>query len=386
MNNRHVVKAAAAVLLGLIIGSSLVWAEEAEVTYEPVSVEGLTPAGQMEFKYATGVDVYRYEDGYKLIDIHEGGGSQYLIVPEGKEAPEGLDSDVRVLQQPLDQIYLAATASMALFDAMDALDTIKYSSLQAGGWYIQDATDAMNAGKIAYAGKYSTPDYELLLGSGCDLAVESTMILHSPDVQEMLENLGIPVFIDWASYETHPLGRTEWIKVYAAMVNKEDVAEAFFDEQIKVLKEMEGVEKTDKTVAFFSVNSTGVVVIRNATDYIPKMLDLAGGVYIPTDVETIGQSKKSSLNITMEEFYNTAVNADYLVYNSTIEEPIGSLADLYDKSALFQDFKAVKEGHVWCTDKYLYQATDIVGQLIMDFHYMLTDQDESQMTFLRKVN
>ncbi len=30
----------------------------------------------------------------------------------------------------------------------------------------------------------------------CDLAIESTMILHTPKVQEMIEDLDIPVFID----------------------------------------------------------------------------------------------------------------------------------------------------------------------------------------------
>ena len=38
---------------------------------------------------------FYYKDGYKLIDVHEG--RQYLIVPEGKEAPKGLDSDIVVI-------------------------------------------------------------------------------------------------------------------------------------------------------------------------------------------------------------------------------------------------------------------------------------------------
>lgn len=46
-------------------------------------------------------------------------------------------------------------------------------------------------------------------------------------VQEMIEDLDIPVFIDRSSYESHPLGRTEWIKAYAAMLNKEDAADTF---------------------------------------------------------------------------------------------------------------------------------------------------------------
>ena len=47
--------------------------------------------------------------------------------------------------------------------------------------------------------------------------------------------------------------------------------------------------------------------------------------------------------------------------------------------------KAVKEGNVWYTGKNLYQATDTVGELIMDMHLMLTDGDPKEMTFLEKM-
>ena len=43
---------------------------------------------------------------------------------------------------------------------------------------------AMEEGKIAYAGKYSAPDYEQILAAGCRLAIENTMILHTPEVKE----------------------------------------------------------------------------------------------------------------------------------------------------------------------------------------------------------
>ena len=87
----------------------------------------------------------------------------------------------------------------------------------------------------------------------------------------------------------------------------------------------------------------------------------------------------------MEEFYTQAIDADYLVYNGTIDDPINSVDELLQKSELFADFKAVKEGNVWCTGKYLYQATDIVGELITDMNLMLTGGDESKMTFLYHV-
>ena len=80
-----------------------------------------------------------------------------------------------------------------------------------------------------------------------------------------------------------------------------------------------------------------------------------------------------------------ASDADVLVYNASIEEPVHTVEDLLGKSSLFADFKAVQEGNVWCTDRYLYQATDRSGDLIRDLHRILTGQDTENLTFLKKV-
>ena len=349
---------------------------------EAPELAGLTFESQMELKYAECFDVYYYNDGFALIDVHDS--ARYLVVPENETVPEGLDADIIVLQQPLDSIYLAATSAMALFDAMDGLDSLKFSSLQSSGWYIENAVAAMDAGELVFAGKYSEPDYELLIDGGCNLAIESTMILHTPKVQEMIEMLGIPVFIDRSSYESHPLGRTEWIKAYSVLLDKEEEAEAFFEEQASVISELKDFPNTEKTIAYFYISTDGTAVVRTSSDYIPKMMEIAGGRYVFEDLSNT-ESTSASVSLTMEEFYAAAVDADYLIYNGTIDTPISSMDELLAKSALFADFKAVKEGNVWCVGKYFYQATDIVGELITDMNLMLTDGDPDQMTFLTKV-
>ncbi len=345
-------------------------------------ISGLTFREETELLYAQCFHLYRYEGGYTLIRIVDGG--DFLVVPEGAAVPDGLDGSITVLQQPLNRIYLAATSAMALFSAMDAVDAIRMTGVQASGWYIDAAIEGLNNGSILFAGKYSAPDYEMLIDQECDLAIESTMIYHTPKVKEMVEDLGIPVLVDRSSYESHPLGRTEWIKLYAALVGKEAEAAAFFDQQADIIRQLENFENTGKTVAFFYVNSDGSIVIRKPTDYIPKMIALAGGKYAFEDLVT--DQTATSISITMENFYATAVDADVLIYNASIDAPISSIEELVAKDALFADFKAVKEGNVWCTGKSFYQATDIVGEMIRDIHHVLTDGDESAMTFLTKVS
>ena len=358
-------------------------AADEEFKDEAPQIPGLTYESEMELKYAQCFHVFYYNDGYALIDIKDDG--QFLVVPEGKEAPADMDKSITVIQKPVSRIYLAATSAMALFNAIDGLDSIRLSGTQASGWYVDDAAQAMEDGKILFAGKYDEPDYELLINEDCDLAIESTMILHSPKVAEMIKELGIPVMIDHSSYETHPLGRTEWVKLYSVLLGKEKEAAAFFDDQAKVIEDLSGFTNTEKTVAYFYINTDGSAVVRTSDDYIPKMIEIAGGRYIFPDLKNT-EGTGSSVRLTMEEFYNQAVNADYLIYNSSIDSPITSIDDLLAKSDLFADFKAVKDGNVWCTGKQLYQATDIVGELIKDVHLMLTDGDEKDMTFLTRVS
>jgi iron complex transport system substrate-binding protein len=363
-------------------------AAEAETTLQTVSdpdsapkIDGLTYTGTMALQYATCFNVYYYEGGYKLISVPKSG--DYLLVPDGKEAPKGLSDDITVIGQP-QNIYLAATSAMSLFCALDSLNVITMCGIKADDWTIDAARKAMEDGSIIFAGKYNEPDYETMVEKNCDLAIESTMILHNPEVQEMIENIGIPVFIDRSSYESEALGRTEWIKLYGAMVNKEDEAFAHFAEQTKVISDLEGEKNTGKTVAFFSVGTDGTVTVRSGNDYIANMIKEGGGDYIFADLDT-GEDSSVSVSLSMEEFYNKANQADYLIYNGTIENGLGSVQDLIDKSNTFADFKAVRDGNVWQVGKSMYQATDTVGQFITDVHLMLTGGDESKMTFLSRV-
>lgn len=328
----------------------------------------------MELMYASGFAVDYYSDGYVLLSVLDG--RRFLVVPEQMEAPSDLDEDIAILERPLDQIYLVASAAMDMFRALDAIDHIRFSGQKEEGWYIEEAKEAMQRGDMIYAGKYSAPDYELIVSEGCSLAIENTMISHSPEVEEKLSSFGVPVMIDYSSYESQPLGRVEWIRFYGALFGKEQIAEEAFLEQVEAQERAAEDAGTGKTVAFFYITTNGAVNVRKSADYVPKMIGLAGGTYI---FEDLGEedSKTSSMNMQMEEFYASAKDADYLIYNSTIDGELETIDELLGKSELLADFKAVREGNVWCTTKNLYQESMSIGTLIEDIHKMLTDADKS---------
>ena len=393
-----------------------------------------------------------YEDAsgakYQLLET-AGGLHRYLIVPadaqvsnrksdhftaraseanSANKEKKGDALELTVLQQPLTTTYVAASAVMAPLCDLGAVSQIRFSGLREEGWYVDEARTAMKAGSMLFAGRYSEPDYETLLREGCDLALESTMIYRSPEVIEKLNALGIPVYIDYSSYEPHVLGRLEWIRVYGALFGHEKKAQQWYaserDRIRAIQKDAEtssgeasqsgkSTEKSETktsrnskneassigtsrgragtdtaadlrpTVVYFYVNSSGQIQVRQPHDYIPELLELAGARYLVPDMSGLSGSRKSNVTVSLEDFYSSCRDADYLIYSATLDRPLSSIRELLGKNALFADFKAVKEGHVYTTDKDFYQLSDRMADFAEDVRRML--QGQGDMHFLKKV-
>ena len=430
---------------GMVGESSVQWSAAPEI-------EGLTFISSEKNDVAEYFRLSVYEDAsgakYQLLET-AGGLHRYLIVPADAQVSDrksdhftaraseansankekkGDALELTVLQQPLTTTYVAASAVMAPLCDLGAVSQIRFSGLREEGWYVDEARTAMEKGSMLFAGKYSEPDYETLLREGCDLALESTMIYRSPEVIEKLSALGIPVYIDYSSYEPHVLGRLEWIRVYGALFGHEEKAQQWYaserDRIRAIQKDAEtssgeasrsgkSTEKSETktsrnskneassigsssgsagtdttadlrpTVVYFYVNSSGQIQVRQPHDYIPELLELAGARYLAPDMKGLSGSRKSNITVSLEDFYSSCRDANYLIYSATLDRPLSSIQELLGKNALFADFKAVKEGHVYTTDKDFYQLSDRMADFAEDVHRMLQGQDD--MHFLKKV-
>lgn len=342
--------------------------------------------GSMELKYAEQFSVDYCEDGCSVVDID---GAKYLIVPEDVSVPDDT-SGMTVIKQPVENIYVAATSSMDLFDSIGGLERVTMTSTNADSWSLPVIRDAVSSGDIEYIGKYSSPDYETLVAEKCGLALESTMIYHTPKVKEQIESFGIPVMVERSSYEPHPLGRMEWVKLYGLILGDYEAAEKLFNEKTKAFEELsvdDIPENERKTAAFFYVTSNGYFNIRKPADYVAKMIDLAGGKYVFKAADlNVDDNALSTMNIQTETFYELAHDADILIYNSTIDGEIDSIDQLVAKSSILADFKAVKEGNVWCTGQNMFQQTTGAADMICDLNSIFTDKaDSAELTYLHRL-
>ena len=340
----------------------------------------LVPTGSYPLDYAQQFTAQTYEGGYTLLTIPEDN-AQFLVVPEGAAVPEDVPEGVTVLCQPVQNIYLVSTSVMDLFIHLDALDSIALSGTRADGWYLEEAKAAMDAGSIAYAGKYSAPDYEQILAAGCSLAIENTMIYHTPEVKEQLERFSIPVLVERSSYEGSPLARMEWIKLYGILLGKESLAQQVFAQQVERITPLLDQPSTGKTCAFFSITANNLANVRKGGDYVAQMIGMAGGDYVFADLTDSGNNL-STMNLPLEDFYAGAKDADFLIYNSTIEGVVSTTDALVAKCALLADFKAVQSGNVYCTTQSFFQQSMELADFVLDLHRVFSGEDTDALQFL----
>ena len=338
---------------------------------QPANTESLVFSHHYQLDYAQQFTADCYEGGYTMLTIAESD-ARFLVVPEDAAEVDGLPADVTVLRQPVENIYLVSTSVMDLLLHLDALDSVAFSGTKAEGWYLPAVQQAMEEGKIAYAGKYSAPDYEQILAAGCRLAIENTMILHTPEVKEQLEHFGIPVLVERSSYESGPLARMEWIKFYGILLGKEELAQQVFDRQAERIAPLLDQQSTGKSCAFFSISANNLANVRKGGDYVARMIEMAGADYVFADLTDSGNSL-STMNLPLEDFYSGARDADFLIYNSTIEGVVSTTDELVAKCSLLADFKAMQNGHVWCVAQSFFQQSMELADFILELHRLFTE-------------
>ena len=334
---------------------------------------------EYELEYAKCFKIDKYKDEVYIITIDNS--STYLVTSQVEEYKDKLIDGLDVIPISPQDIYVVGSGSMDFFVALDALDRVSYSSLEKNSWHLDEVSAAMNAGDILYAGKYSAPDFELLVSRGCDLVVENTMISHKPEILLQLQNLGFSTIVDFSSYEDTALGRMEWIKLYGLLTGRLSEAEQIFEVQRdKILKAKLLTDGQPVSASFFSITTAGTVSVRKSNDYITDVIAMAGGEY---GLKNAVDEGSGSMVIQMESFYEAAKDCDIMIYNSTIEGEISSKEDLAAKCPLIEKCKAYNDDRIYCTTASFYQAVMELGDITLDIRRAI--DGEEPIKYLVKV-
>lgn len=363
-------------------------------TISAADPEGVAPVySNMKIKekiqpeYASGFTIDSFDNNIYRVNV---GSDRYLLVPRLTELPSGIPESVTVIRTPISRAYVASSSVMDFFKQTDTLSDVAFISQEADKWTDEDISSLVRDDTIHYVGKYDAPDFESLITGKADVAIENSMIYHSPETKEKLEEISVPVFVDLTSYEKDPRGRVEWIKIYGLLTGEYGKAVRFFNgcckdiEAVSTEEDVSGKDDVRPTVAFFYISPKGHVGVRNPGDYITKMIEMAGGEYVPSGIKASKDTTSSSVDISMEDFYLKARDADILIYNGTLYGSPESVDELVKETALLEEFKAVKEGRVYASEDSMYQATCAAADEISDLCSIINGEDK-EMTYFKKL-
>ena len=398
----------ALVLLAVLAMSTLLFAacDRKENEQQGITVEysQLTSTGKEENTFAELFSIEHLKDenekAYSKIEVFDKEkklDTSWLLLPEGVDKVSGAPAGVNIMTfRDRQNIMVSSASTMALINAMDALSKVPMTTADTT-WRIQEIKDAIDKGTVKEVGKYSKPDYEQIISIGAEkhvtFAVFSTMLDSVPDVYDQLtKTCNLRIMRDQSSYESHPLGRTEWIKIYGEIFDMRDKSDAVFNGQVEILNETTSKinvpEAERKTVLIFYTTSTkDTFYVRNAADYVTELVNLGGG----KQVAEIGPGKSGNTKMTQESFIQKCSQADYVLYNWTSgasgvkDESLQGLIDAR-LGDWFKDFKAYKEGNVWRTSNDFYQKMDKMGEMVADIYKMLYGENVSDtLTYVNRL-
>lgn len=329
-----------------------------------------------ELLYAKHFAIDYYEEGYRLITIYDKDlavEAKLLTIPEGKTAPEDIPENIVRLQLPLENLVVSSAPVMSLINAIGCVDKVSMTTTDTSTWYIDEVNAALDSAEMVLIGSYKAPDYETMISKNPPFTVWSTMLKGVPEVMDQLKTLNVNYILDESTNERHPLGRTEWVKAYGVLCEKEEEAQAAFVAQVEkvenIIGELGDKESGDKkTVAICYVTSSGKHYLRNGDDYIAAMLEMAGGINV--DVEGAGSKGSNSTEVTPETFYALVKDADIIIYNFSLGGKPDSLEDVADRLTQLSMFKAYPN-NIWCTTPKFYQVTDQMGSMADDLYQIM---------------
>ncbi len=316
--------------------------EQAGHKEQQVPVETAFSAAKVIIKHAKGFRI-DYYDHYKLVSIFNPTGSKtdtlrYLLVPAGSTPPPG-HSGVPVITTPVKSLVVQSSMHVALADFAGVADRITgLGSLL----YISSPVvrQRIKSGEVKEVGLDNTLNNELLIALHPGVLLTMSDPEAATGKNRTLQDAGIPLLPVAEWMETTPLGRAEWVKLLAALVNREDVVNPKFDsvEQEYLKLAAIGSKASDRPSVIIGMPYKGSWFMPAGGSYMSQFLRDAGAAYHWGDTEGSG-----SLTMNFETVAPEALKADYWLNVGTAD----SKAAIAAGDSRYTQFHSFRTGAIY---------------------------------------
>ncbi|WP_460948415.1 ABC transporter substrate-binding protein [Spirosoma daeguense] len=305
-------------------------------------------SNQVTIQYAKGFTI-SYKGRYKIVSIINPFEKtvdtiRYVLVPRGTVAPKGFARS-QVIETPIRSLvamsstHVALTGFLGVEDLLVGLGNLQYVSSPK-------VIQRIEAGKVREIGRNQSINEELLVSMHPDLVMTMGSPTSRMDRYTILNGAGIPVLINSDYIETTPLGRAEWVKLLAALLNKESLANQKFTQVEQEYKRLTNLAKQtpNKPTILSGMNSKDAWFVPDADSYMTRFFQDAGSNYPWATRRTTG-----SLPLNFEAVYPVALKADYWLNVGMMS--VDTKQQVLAKDARYADFKAFKSGKIYTYNK-----------------------------------
>ncbi|WP_138429325.1 ABC transporter substrate-binding protein [Fodinibius saliphilus] len=335
-------------LIGLFsVGISLTACQQAKeksnTTYSPP--DSVYFQDQVHAKFAEGFQI-QYHNNYKLLEIlkpfqDKVDTLRYALIPRELEGKVEV-GDARKITIPVQSMIASSTTHIGLIEMLEANDIL---SGMVGAEYVYSpkVRKGIENGDIMSL-LQGEVNKEKVLELNPDVLMISGGQSSQFDNYRVLIDSGINILVNSEWLETTPLGKAEWMKVMAALLNKEKLANKKFNAVVKRYNKLKAAIDTvsQKPLIINSMPYKGAWFVSAGDSFAARFLKDAGADYPWLDTEGTGGLRKS-----FEVVYEKGLEADIWLNPGSAQ----SKEDILAKDSRFKDFKSFKTGKIYNNNK-----------------------------------
>lgn len=280
---------------------------------------------QVTFDVASGISV-TYDGNVKTVTIDEPTDAPdaepftLALVQCGTDAGD-VAADA-IVEVPVDSVATYSTTFLQGFELIDRLD-----ALSAHGGLMLVSSEAVTglaeSGDVAEVGDQTAPDLETLAAAEPDVVMVSAGF-GGADAAEPFAALDVPVIPNASYLEGDPVGRAEWMKLEALLLNEEGAVNEVFDGIAADYAELADLtaDVAERPRVLTSSPFEGSWFVSGGDSYNAQLIAAAGGEYVFADLS--GPTQPLDLEVVLDR----AEDADvWLAAGSVSLPPDALLAD-----------------------------------------------------------
>ncbi|MCD7962896.1 MAG: ABC transporter substrate-binding protein [Rikenellaceae bacterium] len=295
-------------------------------------------------EYAEGFEIFAFGESsiIKIKDLWNNGEDIfYFLSRNNEEAP--VDFPGITINIPVSNVVCMSSTYIAFLETLGYVDIIKGIS---GGDFISspDIRQRIKNNDVKDVGYENNINYEILVEISPDIVMTYGISGESSLLGPKTEELGLDTFYIGEYLEITPLGKAEWIMIFAELIEQKDAAREIFENIKNEYIKYSDLIKEDMHKPTVMLNSPwrDTWFVPGDKNYMVRLIDDAGGDYVYK-----GHDSSQSRPISIEDAYVYAVDADFWLNPGSA----ATIQELIEDNPKFSNIKSVLSGQVYNNTK-----------------------------------